>query len=128
MSENGHHTQSDLIVWMDLEMSGLDPTTDIILEIATIITDKDLNVVAEGPDIVINADLVTLNAMSEWCREHHKASNLWEACLASRTELARAEELTLEFLKQHVPPKTVPLAGNSIWQDRRFLAKYMPAV
>jgi len=115
-----------LLVWMDLEMTGLEPETDTILEIATIITDGDLNLVAEGPTLVIHHDKPALDAMSEWCVKQHGKSGLTQRVLDSTTTLADAEAQTLEFIQHYVPERSSPLCGNSIHQDRRFLARYMP--
>jgi oligoribonuclease len=114
------------LVWMDLEMSGLDPKTCVILEIATLITDKDLNLVAQGPALVIHQPLGLLEGMDDWNKKHHKASGLWEMVQSSRTTLAEAEQKTLEFVSLHCKEKTSPLCGNTIYQDRRFLIEYMP--
>lgn len=114
------------LVWMDLEMSGLDPKTCVILEIATLITDKDLNLVAQGPALAIHQPLTLLEGMDDWNRKHHKASGLWDAVLASQTTLADAEKQTLEFVAKHCKEKSSPLCGNTIYQDRRFLIEYMP--
>ncbi|GMR00560.1 MAG: oligoribonuclease [Zetaproteobacteria bacterium] len=116
----------DNLVWMDLEMTGLDPETDTILEIATIITDKNLNVLAEGPSIAIHHDKQVLDNMNGWCKKQHAASGLSGRVLASRIPLAQAEAETLAFIRQYATERTVPLCGNSIHQDRRFLARYMP--
>ncbi|MBC8074209.1 MAG: oligoribonuclease [Deltaproteobacteria bacterium] len=110
---------------MDLEMSGLDPDRCAILEIATIITDADLQIIAEGPDLVIHHDDAVLAAMDEWCTSHHGASGLTAAVQASTITLAEAEARTLEFVAQHTAAKASPLCGNTIWQDRRFLVKHM---
>ena len=118
-----------MLAWMDLEMTGLDPGTDVIVEIATLLTDDDLNVVAEGPDLVIAADAGILAGMSDVVRHMHTRSGLLAAIGASSTSLADAGQATLDFLRQHIAePKTVPLCGNSIGTDRRFLAAYLPAV
>jgi len=116
----------DNLVWMDLEMTGLDPEIDTILEIATIVTDKNLNVLAEGPSMAIHHDRQALEAMNEWCIKQHAASGLSGRVLASRVSLAQAEAETLTFIRQYATERTVPLCGNSIHQDRRFLARYMP--
>lgn len=118
--------KSDNLVWIDLEMSGLEPETDKILEIATIITDKELNILAEGPNIAIKNDDSVLEAMDEWNTEHHGASGLIERVKNSKYSLKDAEIATLEFIKQYTEIKTNPLCGNSIGQDRRFLYPYMP--
>ncbi len=114
------------LVWMDLEMTGLDPETDVILEIATVITDKDLNILAEGPNLTIHHDAAVLAAMGEWCRRQHAASGLSDRVLASTVTVEEAEAETLAFLKRYVPERASPLCGNSIHQDRRFLCRTMP--
>jgi len=111
---------------MDLEMSGLDPDRCAILEIATIVTDADLVVIAEGPDLVIHQDDAVLDAMDEWCTKHHGDSGLTAQVKASTVSLAEAERLTLEFVTAHTTARASPLCGNTIWQDRRFLLKHMP--
>lgn len=116
------------IVWIDMEMTGLDPHSNSILEIATIVTTGELEIIAEGPNLVIHTPLEILQTMDDWNRTHHKKSGLWEAAVNSRTTLEEAEAASLEFLKMHVLPGTAPLAGNSIWQDRRFICRYMPAI
>ena len=116
------------LVWMDLEMSGLDPDTCQILEIATLITDGDLNIIAEGPDIVVHQPDEVLAAMDAWCTQQHGASGLTAQVKASTVSLAEAEALTLEFLRAHCSPGKSPLCGNSIGHDRRFLLRYMPQV
>ncbi len=114
---------------MDLEMTGLDPARDVIVEIATLVTDDDLEVVAEGPDLVVHQPPEALAGMQEVVREMHTRSGLLPAIAASTTTLADAGERTLAFIREHVPdPRTVPLCGNSIGTDRRFLAAYLPAV
>lgn len=118
-----------MLAWMDLEMTGLDPAVDKIVEIATLITDDDLNVVAEGPDLVIQTEPAALAAMGDVVRTMHTKSGLLAAIEASTTTLAEAGEATLAFLRQHIPaPRTVPLCGNSIGTDRRFLAAFLPEV
>jgi oligoribonuclease len=114
---------------MDLEMTGLDPTRHVIVEIATLVTDDDLTVVAEGPDLVVGATPAQLEAMDDFVRAMHTRSGLLGQIQASQLTLADAGAATLEFLKAHVPaPRTVPLAGNSIGTDRRFLAAQLPEV
>ena len=116
-----------MLVWMDLEMTGLDPARHVIVEIATIVTDDDLEVVAEGPDLVVHQPDEALAAMDDVVREMHTKSGLLEAIEASTITLADAGAATLAFIKEHVPePRTVPLCGNSIGTDRRFLAVYLP--
>lgn len=116
------------LVWMDMEMTGLDPERDTILEIATLVTTDALEVVAQGPALVIAQPRAVLDAMDQWNREHHAASGLTERVLASATTLAEAEQRTLTFVRVHCAERTSPLCGNSIWQDRRFLARYMPTL
>src|SRR6478672_2033397 len=119
-------TMHRMLVWMDLEMTGLDPARNVIVEIATIVTDDDLEVVAEGPDLVIHQPDEALSAMEDIVREMHLKSGLTEAIRASTISLADAGEATLAFIKEHVPePRTVPLCGNSIGTDRRFLSIYL---
>ena len=118
-----------VLVWMDLEMTGLDPDKDVIVEIATIITDDDLHVIAEGPDLVIGADADQLAAMGDFVTEMHTKSGLIDAVKTSTVSVAQAEAATLSFLQEHISESgTVPLSGNSIGTDRRFLQEYMPAL
>lgn len=118
---------SDLLVWMDMEMTGLDPAKERIIEVATIITDGNLNEVAVGPDLVIHQADEILAAMDDWNTKHHGASGLVERVKASTISDADAEAQTLAFINNHVSPKDRPvLAGNSIHQDRRFIRRYMP--
>jgi len=114
------------LIWLDLEMTGLDTQNDVILEIATIITDADLNILAEGPVLAIHQSDERLDNMDEWNRRQHKKSGLISRIKESLTTENDAEEITLEFLKHYVDPKKSPLCGNSICQDRRFLARCMP--
>jgi len=116
----------DYLVWMDLEMTGLEPDTDSILEIATIITDGELNIVAEGPNLVVHQDESVLEAMDDWCKQHHADSGLSERVRQSKLSMRDAEQQTLDFIAKHVKKGTSPLCGNSIHQDRRFLVPYMP--
>jgi oligoribonuclease len=117
-----------VLVWMDLEMTGLDPTKDVIVEIATLVTDDDLTIVAEGPDLVLHATDAQLAGMVPVVTEMHAASGLTEAIRASTLTLEDAREQTLAFLALHVPKGEVPLSGNSIHTDRRFLQEYLPDV
>lgn len=118
-----------MLAWMDLEMTGLDPERHRIVEIATLITDDDLEVLAEGPDLVLSAGEDDLALMDEVVRSMHTRSGLLEAIRSSGTDLAAATTATLDFLRRHVPsPNTVPLCGNSIGTDRRFLARWMPEI
>lgn len=114
------------LVWIDLEMTGLEPDSDRILEIATLVTDKQLNLLAEGPVLAVHQSDAVLTAMGEWCTRQHGQSGLTQRVRDSRTGEAAAERATLEFLRQHVPPGASPMCGNSIGQDRRFLVRYMP--
>ena len=114
------------LVWIDLEMTGLDPASDQILEIATLVTDKQLNLLAEGPVIAVHHPEAVLAAMGEWCTRQHGQSGLSERVRRSATGMAEAEKQTLAFLRQHVPANASPMCGNSICQDRRFLARQMP--
>jgi oligoribonuclease len=114
---------------MDLEMTGLDPARDLIVEIATLVTDDELEIVAEGPDLVIATPAAALESMDEVVRQMHARSGLLEAISASTVTVAQAAERTLSFISTHVPEAgKVPLCGNSIGTDRRFLAAYMPAL
>lgn len=114
---------------MDLEMTGLDQTRDVIVEIATLVTDDDLNIVAEGPDLVVHQPESELSRMDDVVVQMHTTSGLLEEIRSSTVTLAEAGAATLAFIKQHVPePRTVPLCGNSIGMDRRFLAAYLPDI
>lgn len=118
-----------MLVWMDLEMTGLEPDRHVIVEIATIITDDELEVVAEGPDIVVSATEDELAAMDPYVTRMHTASGLLDRIRASSTTVAEAGAVTLDFLRSHIPePASVPLCGNSIGTDRRFLAAHLPEI
>ena len=114
------------LIWIDLEMTGLDTDRDAILEIATIVTDAQLNVLAEGPDCAIAQPLKVLEGMDEWNRTQHGRSGLWRRVLEEGVPLHEAEARTLAFLREWVPERASPMCGNSICQDRRFLVRYMP--
>jgi oligoribonuclease len=116
------------LIWIDLEMTGLDPQGDEILEIATVVTDKDLNAVAEGPQIAIHHPQSRLDRMDDWNQRHHTSSGLLTRVRASRHDTAAAERETLAFVQRYLPPRTSPMCGNSICQDRRFLARLMPSL
>lgn len=120
--------EGDRLVWIDLEMTGLDPEKERIIEMATIITDSELNVVAEGPVIAVHQPDSLLDSMDEWCTSTHGASGLTKRVKESTIDETEAERQTLAFLQEHLEPGTSPLCGNSIGQDRRFLVKYMPAL
>ena len=125
MSEKNDAPSSKL-VWLDLEMTGLDPDRDRILEIAIVVTDNDLNVLAEAPVIAVHQSDEVLAAMDEWNQKTHGASGLIERVRASRIDEAEAEAMLLEFLRPWLPPRSSPMCGNTICQDRRFLYRYMP--
>lgn len=119
-------SQKDHLVWMDLEMTGLEPEEDVIIEIATIVTDGNLNVIAEGPVFAVKQPDILLDAMDEWNTRTHGNSGLTQRVKDSTTDARAAELATIEFLREHVEAGASPLCGNSIHQDRRFLVKYMP--
>ncbi|MEB4590449.1 oligoribonuclease [Candidatus Thiothrix sp. Deng01] len=114
------------LIWIDLEMTGLDAFNDAIIEIATIVTDKYLNILAEGPVIAIHQPDAALAAMDDWNQRQHGGSGLVQRVRESAWTEAGAEQATLEFLRQYVPPGASPMCGNTICQDRRFLARHMP--
>ena len=114
------------LIWIDLEMTGLDTTSDMIIEIATIVTDSQLNILAEGPVLAIHQSDDVLNAMDEWNTRQHGSSGLTERVRGSSLDELAAEQQTIDFLAQYVPENTSPMCGNSICQDRRFLARCMP--
>ena len=116
----------DGLVWVDMEMTGLDPDRDRVIEIATIVTDAHLNVIAEGPVLAIHQPDAVLAAMDEWNTRQHGGSGLTQRVRQSRLDEDAAQDLTLEFLARHVPPGASPMCGNSICQDRRFMARHMP--
>ena len=117
---------SSNLIWIDLEMTGLDPDNDLIIEIATIITDKNLNILAEGPVLAVHQSDAAIEGMDDWNQKHHGQSGLIERVKASKINDAEAETQTIEFLRQWVPENKSPICGNSICQDRRFLFRYMP--
>lgn len=114
------------LIWIDLEMTGLNPDADLIIEIATIVTDKDLQILAQGPVIAVHQSDEALAAMDDWNQKHHGQSGLIDRVKASKISAEEAEQQTIDFLKQWVPEKTSPMCGNTIGQDRRFLFRYMP--
>lgn len=113
------------LVWIDMEMTGLDPESDLVLEIATIVTDKDLNILAEGPVLAIYQTDEVLNSMDQWCIDTHGKSGLTKRCRESKIDIQQATEQTIAFIEEYVPKGISPLCGNTIGQDRRFLVKYM---
>lgn len=117
---------ADHLIWVDLEMTGLDPDHDTIIEIATIVTDANLNTVAEGPVLAIRQTKETMDGMDEWNTRQHGKSGLTQRVLESDVSMAEAEAETIAFLKQYVPAGKSPMCGNSICQDRRFMARCMP--
>ena len=114
------------LIWIDLEMTGLNPMKDRIIEIALIVTDKNLNIVAEGEAMAIHQPTSILEKMDEWNTEHHTDSGLWTRVEESEYSVQDAERLSIEFLQEHIDIHRSPMCGNTICQDRRFLAKWMP--
>ena len=114
------------LIWIDLEMTGLKPDSDLIIEIATIVTDKHLNVLAEGPVFAVHQSDAALSAMDEWNTNQHGRSGLTARVKQSDIDAPTAERQTLDFLSMYLEPKRSPMCGNSVCQDRRFLARYMP--
>ena len=116
------------LTWIDLEMTGLKPESDLIIEIATIVTDKHLKVLAEGPVFAIRQSEQVLTAMDDWNRNQHSRSGLWNRVLESSVDTAAAERETIAFLENWVEAKRSPMCGNSVCQDRRFMARLMPTL
>ena len=116
------------LIWIDLEMTGLDPFTDTIIEIATVVTDKDLKILAKGPVIAIHTSEDVLNGMDEWNTTHHGDSGLVKRIKESSYTMEQAETETIKFLEEYIPAGASPMCGNSICQDRRFMAREMPAL
>lgn len=114
------------LIWIDLEMTGLDPLSDRIIEIATIVTDKNLNVLDEGPSVVVHQSDEKLDGMDEWCTNQHGKTGLTERVRNSAISEETAEAITISFLKKYIAAGKSPMCGNSICQDRRFLARWMP--
>lgn len=119
---------NDNLIWVDLEMTGLEPQQDQIIEIATVVTDKHLNILAQGPELAIHQPDHVLDAMDEWNTRHHGESGLTERVRQSQTSMADAEQETIDFLRKYVPAGKSPMCGNSICQDRRFMARLMPTL
>ena len=118
--------ESDNLIWLDMEMSGLSPDNDRILELAAVVTDAELNVLAQSPVLVVHQSDAVLTGMDAWNQSMHRRSGLIDKVKASTLDEAAASAIMLEFLKQHVPAGKSPVCGNSICQDRRFMARYMP--
>ena len=116
------------LIWIDMEMSGLDPDTDKVLEVAIVVTDSRLATVAEGPVLVVHQPDIVLDAMDEWNKSTHAKSGLIGRVKASTLHEADVEALMIAFLAEHVPPKISPMCGNSVHQDRRFMARHLPAL
>ena len=116
------------LIWIDLEMTGLEPEHDVIIEMATIVTDSDLNILATGPVIAVHQSDALLAGMDEWCTRTHGESGLTQRVRDSQISAAEAEAQTIAFLEQWVPKGKSPICGNSIGQDRRFLCRYMPTL
>lgn len=119
-------SRQENLIWIDLEMTGLDPERDRIIEIATIVTDAQLNILAEGPNLVVHQSDELLDGMDEWCTRQHGQSGLTQKVKDSTISESQAEQATLDFLAEYVDLGASPICGNSIGQDRRFLVKYMP--
>ena len=117
---------ADNLIWIDLEMTGLEPQQDQIIEIATVVTDANLSILAQGPVIAIHQPDEIMNSMDEWNTSHHRDSGLTSRVRQSKINMSDAERETLEFLRQYVIPGKSPMCGNSICQDRRFMARLMP--
>lgn len=124
----GNRETDDRLIWIDLEMTGLDPERERVIEIAVLVTDAQLEIVAEGPDLVVHQHETLLSGMDAWNREHHGASGLTEQVRASTIDEAAAEAEVLAFLHKHCEPGRCPLAGNSVHQDHRFIARYLPGL
>jgi oligoribonuclease len=116
------------LIWIDMEMSGLNPDTDRILEVAVVVTDSRLNTLAEGPVLVVHQPAPVLDVMDQWNKSTHTKTGLIEKVKAATLAEAQVETCLLAFLAEHVPPRMSPMCGNSVHQDRRFLARYMPAL
>jgi oligoribonuclease len=121
MAQNDTH-----LVWVDMEMSGLDPDKDVVLEVALVVTDKDLNLVEEGPVLVVHQSDAVLDAMDSWNKSTHGKSGLIDKVKASPLAEADVENQMIDFMKQHVGERKSPMCGNSICQDRRFMARHLP--
>ncbi|XP_018577470.1 oligoribonuclease, mitochondrial-like [Anoplophora glabripennis] len=125
-SQNTFDLEVNRIIWVDMEMTGLDLEKDKIMEVACLVTDSELNIVAEGPDIIIHQPEDLLRNMDEWCINQHGKTGLTQACLKSNVTVEDAENALLDFVKKYVTERHSPLAGNSVYMDRMFLKKFMP--
>src|SRR5882672_3595485 len=125
-TESGMAQDQNNLLWLDMEMTGLDPDRDRIIEVAIVVTDSQLNTVSEAPVLVVRQPDEVLAAMDEWNKSTHARTGLIDKVKSSRLDEAEVEERMLAFLAQHVPGKTSPMCGNSICRERRFLARYMP--
>ncbi|KAG0190623.1 Oligoribonuclease, mitochondrial [Apophysomyces sp. BC1034] len=128
-----HKMIKNPLVWIDCEMTGLDIQKDHLIEIAVLLTDGDLNIVAEGPELVIHQPREVMDSMNgnvkmDWCKQHHGASGLTQAVLDSHVTMTDAQDQVLEFIQRHIPSGVAPLAGNSVHADKRFLEKEMPRI
>lgn len=128
LSEFMNERYKSNLVWIDLEMTGLNIETEVILEIATIITNNSLEIISNGPNFAIHQPDEALDSMSDWCKKAHTASGLIQAVKNSKITVTQAQEETLEFIKNYSKENESPLCGNSIWNDRAFLKKYMPTI
>ena len=128
MIDKASTSESENLIWIDLEMTGLEPERDRIIEIAIVVTDANLNLLAEGPALAIHQDEIALEAMDEWNTRHHGQSGLTRRVRESRIDEAAGEQGSLEFLADWTVQGSSPMCGNSICQDRRFLARWMPAL
>jgi oligoribonuclease len=126
LKDNAMSKHPDNLIWIDLEMTGLDPDNDRIIEIATIVTDSQLNILAEGPVLAIHQPEAVMEQMDEWNRNQHGKSGLWQRVRDSSVDVQQAQSETLAFLGQYLDARQSPMCGNSICQDRRFLARTMP--
>lgn len=120
------HSQRQPLIWIDCEMTGLELPVDRIIEIATLVTDSELNIIAEGPELVIHRPQELLDHMNDWNRKHHGESGLTQRVIDSTTTIEEADRLTSQFIKKHLTHGYAPLCGNSVWQDRRFIDFEMP--
>ncbi|GAM18671.1 hypothetical protein SAMD00019534_018460, partial [Acytostelium subglobosum LB1] len=127
MSTMSSGNKADRLVWVDLEMTGLDIANDCIMEMACIVTDEHLNIIEKGPDLVVHLSDDTLNKMNDWCTKHHGESGLTEKCRQSKLSIKDVEKQMVDFIAKHVEKGKCPLAGNTVHEDKKFLLKEMPA-